>query len=408
MRGTWVSIVAVLAAAVGAAPAAAKEPAPGAPGAIHTWAPADKQGFGTSHEGSPAYFTLRKASLSEVYFPDLSTPAFRGLQFAVTDGKKVLDRETVDDDERHIEPVAPGVSARVEPIAGSLAFRQVTSTSRWRLTKTWITDPSRATVLAQVRFESLTSKPLQLYVLADPAPGDDGNDDRGTSAPDRLIAFDDVAASAVAASPALSETSSGYRGTASDPWNDLQADRRLSEYDATQPGNVVQGARTALTGMPGSQTMTLAIGFGDDAAEANASASGSLATGYDAAESAYRSGWARYRATLKPPPASVAGNAALLRVYEQSLLVLAASEDKVHRGAGIAAPNMPWIWGTLTLEASAGSPARTTSSGRATSTTRARRSRRPATPPPPIAPWTTCGRCRSPTDRGGRTRASTA
>ena len=37
------------------------------------------------------------------------------------------------------------------------------------------------------------------------------------------------------------------------------------------------------------------------------------------------------------------------RLYEQSLLVLAALEDKTHRGASIAAPNMPWIWGTLSL-----------------------------------------------------------
>jgi glucoamylase len=31
-------------------------------------------------------------------------------------------------------------------------------------------------------------------------------------------------------------------------------------------------------------------------------------------------------------------------------MVLAASEDKVHRGASIAAPSMPWVWGTLTLD----------------------------------------------------------
>ena len=39
-------------AAVGAlaAPAAAKPPAPGAPGAIHSWAPADKHGFGTAQQ----------------------------------------------------------------------------------------------------------------------------------------------------------------------------------------------------------------------------------------------------------------------------------------------------------------------------------------------------------------------
>jgi glucoamylase len=336
--------------AVGAASAGAKPPAPGAPGAIHTWAPADKHGFGTSHQlAGNAYFTLRAASLTEIYFPDLSTPSFRGLQFAVTDGKTFVDRETVDDDPRHIEPVAPGVTARVEPVAGTLKFRQVTQTARWRLTKTWITDPERATVLGRIRFESLTRKPLRLYVLADPAPGDDGNDDRGTSADNRLIAFDDAGASVVSATPALGETSSGYRGTASDPWKDLEADKRLSNYDATEPGNVVQAARAGVNGV-GSQTMTLAIGFGRNVSDADAAATGSLAGGFAAAEAGFDAGWAEYRASLEQPPASVAADAQLRRVYEQSLLVLAASEDKIHRGASIASPTMPWIWGTLTLE----------------------------------------------------------
>ena len=114
-----------------AATADAKQPGPGAPGAKHTWAPADKHGFGTAHQrAGNAYFTLRSGSLSEVYFPDLSTPAFRGLQLAVTDGRTFLDRETVDDDPAHIEPVAPGVSARVEPLRRALGFRRVTRTAR--------------------------------------------------------------------------------------------------------------------------------------------------------------------------------------------------------------------------------------------------------------------------------------
>jgi hypothetical protein len=78
-----------------------------------------------------------------------STPAFRGLQFAVVD-KGTVTRETVDDDPDHIEPVAPGVTARMQPAAGSPAFTQTTETPRWRLTKTWITDPARPTVLARV------------------------------------------------------------------------------------------------------------------------------------------------------------------------------------------------------------------------------------------------------------------
>jgi glucoamylase len=332
-----------------AAPAAeAKPPAPGAPGAIHVWAPADKHGFGTAEQlDSKAWFTLREGSLSEIYYPDLSTPAFRGLQFAVSDGKR-LERETVDDDPRHIEPLARGVTARVEAVPGSLAFRQTTQGTGWRLTKTWITDPARATVLAHVRFESLTGKRLKLYVLADPAPGNDGNDDLGTSPGGRLVSADDVAASAVAAAPAFKATTSGYRGSASDPWTDLQ-DGRLTGYDATQPGNVVQGAETALDGTR-AKTMTLAIGFGADAAAAQATAARSLSGGFARALLRYVGGWLSYRASLNRAPDSVRHDARLRRIYEQSVLVLAASEDKTYRGASIASPSMPWIWGTMTLE----------------------------------------------------------
>jgi glucoamylase len=194
--------------------AQAKQPAPGAPGTRHTWAPADKHGFGTAHQrAGKAYFTLRAGSLSEVYFPDLSTPAFRGLQFAVTDGSTFLDRETVDDDPAHVEPLARGVTARVRPLRRALGYRQTTRTARWRLTKTWISDPASATVLVRVRLQSLTGRRLRLFVLADPAPGDDGNDDRSADRAGRLVAFDDSAASVVAAQPALRRTSSGYKGS---------------------------------------------------------------------------------------------------------------------------------------------------------------------------------------------------
>src|SRR3954464_8252729 len=255
------TVAAVLAGGALTAPASAAPHAPGAPGAVHVWAPADKHGFGTARQAaSNAAFTLRASSLSEVYFPDLSTPSFRGLQFGITDGRTFVDREVVDDDPRHIEPVAPGVRARVQPVPGSLAFRQVTETARWKLTKTWITDPARPTVLAHVRFVSKTHKRLALYVLADPAPGDDGNDDTGTSAGGRLVASDDASASAVAADPPAQQGASAHRGPARDPGEQLQSAKPLPAYDATEPGNVVQGALTRLDGRDRT-TMTLAIGF---------------------------------------------------------------------------------------------------------------------------------------------------
>jgi glucoamylase len=332
MRNALLTLVAVLALA---APAQAAPPAPGAPGAKQVYSAADKHGFGAAvGPESRVWFTLRAAELTEVYYPDLGTPSLRDLRFAVTDGKRFLDREG-----------DPGVQARVEPDPGSLTFRQTTWTSRWRMTKTWVTDPRRGSVLADVEFKSLTGRPLTVYLLADAAPGDDGNDDRGRG----VTAWDDTVASHIAASTGLRDATSGYAETDSDPWADLQEDRALDRtYEATQPGNVVQAARTRLTGVRGGRELTLAIGFGATTGEAEKTAAGSLRDGFRRAAKDYDAGWARYLGSLDTPK-SVRGSTHLRRVYDQSLMVLEASEDKANPGASIASPSMPWVWGKLTL-----------------------------------------------------------
>ena len=76
-----------------AAPAHAREKAPGAPGDKARWAKADKHGFGTSaSRSSRVWFTLRQTEMTEVYYPDLSHPSARALEFMV-DGKPVTDRD---------------------------------------------------------------------------------------------------------------------------------------------------------------------------------------------------------------------------------------------------------------------------------------------------------------------------
>ena len=119
--GLLVSLFAVLASA---APAlAARPPAPGAPGASHTWAPADKHGFGTAHQlaGQRVLHAAPGVAERGLLPRPLARRAFRGLQFAVTDGRTFVDREVVDDDPRHIEPVAPGVTARASTPLARLA-----------------------------------------------------------------------------------------------------------------------------------------------------------------------------------------------------------------------------------------------------------------------------------------------
>jgi glucoamylase len=114
-------------------------------------------------------------------------------------------------------------------------------------------------------------------------------------------------------------------------------------YTSAPDGNVVQTAAMPLTGKPGSQNATIALGFGASASAAMASANASLVRGFGAVERAYQSGWHRYLAG-HPRPWSVAGHEEL---YDVSLMVLGASEDKTYRGAFIASPTMAWVWGQI-------------------------------------------------------------
>ncbi len=328
----------VLIVAVLAASAQARTRAEGAPGSRPTWTPADKHAFGTSSTPeSRVWFTLRQREMTEVYFPDLSTPAIRSLEFVVARPgvEMAVDRETAK---------TTGTVQRVD----GLNYRQTVTDNggQWRLTKTFTTDPLTAVVLVDVHFESLTGQPYKLHLLLDPQLDNDGRDDRGRTIGNDLTASDREADSALTASPAFTATSSGYVGS-SDPWNDLRDDGSLdANADARERGNVRQAATTALDGVT-AQRMTLALGFDANATAARRVAAEALARGFEAAATANAAGWAAYRATLKPAPAAAAP---VLDAYETSVLMLAAHDDKANPGAGIASPSMPWAWGLMTVD----------------------------------------------------------
>jgi glucoamylase len=94
MRARYLLILLVLLAFPATA---AAQTAPGRPGANATWTEADKDGYGTSTTtDSKIWHTLDDGRLTEVYYPDLGTPALRDLQLIVTDGRTFTDRETDD------------------------------------------------------------------------------------------------------------------------------------------------------------------------------------------------------------------------------------------------------------------------------------------------------------------------
>jgi glucoamylase len=297
--------------------------APTAP-AARGWLPADKEGFATATTvaASPVWLTLRRGSASEVYWPDLGTPAARSLVLTVGGASEASARHAV---------------AVADP--RSLTYRQTITdrAGRWRVVKTWVTDPARAAVLLDVDYRSLDGRARTLGVRFDPALRNGAGGDHGRRVGATLVAVDGgrrpgaprPAASALRAAPAL-------RG--------LRA-------DVAGPRDVVQTARTTLTGRPGHRHVTLALAFGRTGAAARRTAARSLRVGFDAVAARYAAGWHRYLDSLAPAPTAAEPVRA---AYDASLMVLRASEDKRHRGASVASPSMPWAWGDGSIEKPSG------------------------------------------------------
>ncbi|WP_199509455.1 glycoside hydrolase family 15 protein [Nucisporomicrobium flavum] len=330
-----------LAQPAGAVPAttpagAVTAPAPGAPGTDEQYLPADKSGFGTSTTAaSPVWFTVQKeGGLGEIYYPTIGSPSARALDFVIAD--------------RHGHAVRAGAAAAVRTDLTdprSLSYQQTFTerSGRWRLTATYATDPARAAVLAGLTFTAAHGHTYDLYAVYDPALANTRGNDSGHTRGDTLLATDGTVASALTATPAFAATSNGFRGT-SDGWTDLLADGRLDwRYPTADAGNLVQTAALRLTGPAGHRHATLALGFGTpDTAAATARAS--LRHGFDRVARSYAYGWHHYLDGLKRPPASLT-TAQQRQLYRVSVMVLAASEDKTHRGAYVAAPAMPWAFG---------------------------------------------------------------
>ena len=316
---------------------AASGVAPGAPGATALWTAGDKDGFGTATtSASNVWHTLGGGELTEVYYPNLGTPAVRDLQFVVTDGKSWVDREREDTDH---------ALSLVDP--RSLSYRQVNTDpdGRYRITKTYTTDPSRvraadagalrvadqraAAAVRAVRPEPVGQRRRRLRFDRRHRAGGLRRQG-GERARRRPGVHEDLQRLSRARATAGATCAPTTRWTGTTP--------------SAPDGNVVQTGRLELTGKPGSQDATLALGFGTSAPAALAAANASLASGFGAAERGLPVRLARLPRRPLTRPRSVAGHEEL---YDVSLMVLAASEDKTYRGAGIASPTMAWVWGLI-------------------------------------------------------------
>jgi glucoamylase len=299
-RRTTITALVLALAAAGLAPPASAEPAePAREGrAVQHWTEADKTGFGTARDGrSRVWFTLQGGRVSEVFYPDLSTPSIRTLDLLVTDGDRT------DHQSRDMTTVV------TRPDERSLRFTQVSTDKQghYRLTEEIVTSPERSAVVIHASVESLDGGPHPLSVRYEPALGNGTAGDHLGSTETSLKAVDRKArvASTLVGSPRLSDTS-----------------RRQA--------------------FVGSGEATISLGFGRTPKASDKAAKAALATPWATTAAAYDAGWHGYLGGLKPVPASAAS---VQRQYLASALVLAAGEDKANPGAFVASPSVPWVWG---------------------------------------------------------------
>jgi glucoamylase len=275
-----------------------------AQGADAHWPTAAKNGFGTSTTlNSKVWFTLANGVLTEVFYPTLDVPNVQTLQLQVEIDGKI---ETEIDDTIHSRQFA---------YPNSLTFRQVNSakSEKYVITKTYVTDPQRNTVL--IDLEVVSRAPARLYLYYDPSLNNSGFHDSAWTERDALLSVEGNKASALMSSCGLAEPKSGILG-----WN----------FGASRvKGNVVQIAELKRN------KCTLALGFGDSPAQAKQAARLSLARGFKATRRRYEAGWRKYVATLPQIPSHQSQ-------FNMAAMVLKGLEDKTFRGASIASPSTPW------------------------------------------------------------------
>jgi glucan 1,4-alpha-glucosidase len=304
--------------------------APGGPGASANWTSGNKQGLGTSvSTRSKAWYTLSGGALSEVYYPRGDTAQTRSLEFAVTDGRTFVDRESEDTDQR----------VRLLDDR-ALVYRQINTakTGRYRITKTYVTDTRRSTVLIRVRFEALKPGDYRLFVLYDPAINNSSKGDTASRSGAALLTTQGETHAALMSDKGYERTSNGFVGE-SDGWTDLHDYKLDFDYATATDGNVLQTGELRV-GSRGPTTHTLALAFGDSDQAAEAAARGTLHASFADRAAAYRTEWHRYLRSLRPAPAALSER--LATQYNVAVMTVKAHEDKTFRGAFIASLTLPW------------------------------------------------------------------
>ena len=306
--------------------------APGGPGIEPRWTHGAKLAVGTAYStSSRVWYTLDAGCVTEVYYPTIDTPQIRDLQFLFTDG------ETFFHDERR------NFTSEIDCITEAALGFEVTNReneSRYTILKTILGDPYQNCLLIHTRVEAppeLLSR-LKMYVLCAPHLEIGGWHNNGGILQigdyKVLLAHKGNTWLAIGATVPFTEASCGYVGV-NDGWTDLADNYRLDwQYQEALDGNI------ALTGgldLSNGTEFTLGVAFGTTLHDALSTLGQSLNVPFERTREAFIHQWEQTSKRF-----SLASTSNNVKLYERSVNLLLAHEDKTYSGAMIASLSIPW------------------------------------------------------------------
>jgi glucoamylase len=306
--------------------------APGGPGIEPRWTRGTKVAVGTAYStSSRVWYTLDYGCVTEVYYPTIDSPQIRDLQFLVTDGETFFhdERRNFVGDIDCISKAALGFEATNREKEG-----------RYSIHKTILGDPHQNCLLVQthLRAPSELLAKLRMYVLCAPHLEIGGWHNNGEVL--RLEGLTVLAAHkggtwlVIGATVPFTECSCGYVGV-NDGWTDLADNYRLDwQYDAALDGNI------ALTGgldLSKGSKFTIALAFGTTKHNALSTLAQSLSIPFEKTREAFIRQWER---TSRRFALTAGSNNS--KLFNRSVNLLLAHEDKTYPGAMIASLSIPW------------------------------------------------------------------
>ena len=337
------------------------------------WTTGEKFGVGTVADhgtGDPSrvWFTLTEGAMTELRFPRVDLMNLRTLDFLV----RCPEEEYLVRTHAEMEHGRSGgsVDRQVEPTADdALLFRHVVTETddghghEWTLEVEYAADPAHDAVVADVSFEAHDGKTYEVFAVADTAPRNAGERDRGLRLGEpgehHLVARDASAYTGEPVAPLLvDEDGEGYSvavalaATERFDWATVgvaggdHLAEVFSEGPLPDPRGRVDGDHVVLVGRLGTGShlesqVALGLAGAGNTAAALGEAQGALARGYDPVREGYRESWRAFLAD-RPIPSSVADDPDLANQYRTALMSLRAMEDKTFRGASVASPSVPW------------------------------------------------------------------